>query len=168
MQTPSAQGSNIIRDEAGREPTLGEGGDTPTPARGGSITPTQGNPRNASVIFDSDSQSLRGFRRRTVGSSQRRRHHRIESDLDEESGPNTGNGDNVFTETHTPLPRDHQNTGVRTSRSGKQRRVEPYSDEETGAGGGDVPMAESSSGAQHQRQHGEVRFVSFLQSLLLT
>lgn len=62
----------------------------------------------------------------------------------------------------TPLSNDAQGGKAGPSRHGKGRRVEPFSDEETGAGGGDrdVPMEEGSNHAQYQQHHGEASVVS--------
>jgi hypothetical protein len=61
-------------------------------------------------------------------------------------------------ETEDDMPDNHP------SRHGKQPRVEPYSDEETGAGGvdrGDVHMEENGQNhTQRQRQHRGVCFIS--------
>ena len=76
------------------------------------------------------------------------------------SSPRNPRGDEVA-ETYTPPPRNTQSGQAGTSRHGKQRMIEPYSDEETGAGGdgGDVPMEDNANSIPHRQQYGGVRFI---------
>ena len=77
----------------------------------------------------------------------------------------------------TPTQRDQHNTSVPLasptspsigrqdgwtgqSRHGKGRRIEPYSDEEIGSNGGDIPMGDASNSIPRQQHYGEVQFVS--------
>ena len=72
------------------------------------------------------------------------------------------NGGDFSTGAHIQSPRGLQGGLADPSRHGKERRTDPYSDEEGGAGGGgrdDVFMEDSpNSPSFTQRQDGGVRF----------
>lgn len=153
LQTSSGNGIGDGIGDAVGEFSPEEGGNTPTPARDGSITPTQEN-HNAIALA---TQSIKGLWGRLSS-----RNRRIESGSDEGGGPDIAGGNESSAGTHPPPPIDPQNEPS-SSRHGKGRRVEPYSDEETGSGVGnreDVHMEESSPNAQDRREYGGVRFIS--------
>lgn len=75
--------------------------------------------------------------------------------------PALGSSHNTTTTLDTP-PGDLRSGITGSSRHGKQRRLEPYSDEETGADGGDrgdVPMEDNPNITPQQQQYGGVCFI---------
>ena len=161
-QTSSGQGvGNAIGDAGCRESTSDEGGNAPTPTRDGSITPTPENRNNTIAALDSAARQVKDLWGRVIGSS---RNNRIESDPDEGNGPDGASRYDTPAGMRTPLPRDTQNVAS-APRHGKQRMVEPYSDEEPETGGDrggqeDVCMEENSTNARDQRGYGGVRCIS--------
>lgn len=158
LEPPSNQGHDIAGGAAYQESALGRRGETRPPPRNGSITPTPRDTQSTPAIIDSPTESLRITRGANVRSSRRPKHKRIESDSEDGSGG--GSGGDVFAGARTPLQKNRRSGKAGPSRHGKERMLEPFSDEEFSAGMGDqsdVVMRGGSNNAQWQRQHGGVR-----------
>jgi hypothetical protein len=161
LRSPSASStfSTATQNSAGQA-RLSGGGGPPSPIRTGSITPTLEKSYNTTT-------SPRRPPGRVVG---HRKRYRVYSDADEEVNPDGNDRDGTSIVVQNLPPRGPRSEEAGPSRLGKERRLEPFSDEEAGAGEsglGDVPMEEDMNHPQHQRQHGEVSLISVPMALIL-